>query len=119
MMAPRLNTFHINAPLPNVSNFLSEKLMALPTANRNDGKTRSVGVKPNHAAWSSGEKAGAEPGLFTIIIKTMVIPRNTSSARNRSGFWVISIIKIKKAKRAVILGDINKVIKTVIYNSAA
>ena len=30
--------------------------MALPTANKNDGKTRSVGVKPNQAACSSGEK---------------------------------------------------------------
>ena len=55
MIAPRLNTRHMYAPLLMPSNFFMEKLMALPTANKNEGKTRSVGVKPNQAAWSSGE----------------------------------------------------------------
>ena len=61
------------------------KLIAFPTANIKEGKTRSVGVKPFQGACSSGAKVVAPlPGVFTIIIKQMVIPRKTSSARKRS-----------------------------------
>jgi hypothetical protein len=61
-----------------------EKLIAFPTANKNDGKTRSVGVKPCHSACSRGEKGKAPlPGVFTIIIKQIVIPLKTSRERNR------------------------------------
>jgi hypothetical protein len=73
-----------------LSNLRVVKLMALPTANRKDGNTRSVGVKPNQAACSSGANGCAPlPGVFTMIIKQMVIPRKTSSERNLSGFWFI------------------------------
>ena len=61
-----------------------EKLIALPTANKKEGNTRSVGVKPCHAACSNGLKGAAPlPGVFTMIIKQMVIPLNTSRERNR------------------------------------
>lgn len=80
----RLNTFLKNAASL-ISLYLPrEKLIALPTANKNDGKTRSVGVNPCHCACSSGEKASAPlPGVFTIIIKQIVIPLKTSRERNR------------------------------------
>ena len=62
-----------------------EKLIALPTANKKEGKTRSVGVNPCHAACSKGLKGTAPlPGVLTIIIKQIVMPRNTSNERNRS-----------------------------------
>ena len=77
----RLPILRKNAPLS--SSLFLEKLSALPTANRNDGKTRSVGVKPNQAAWSSGAHCTApEPGAFTMIIKHMVIPLKISSVVN-------------------------------------
>jgi hypothetical protein len=58
--------------------------MALPTANIKDGNTRSVGVKPFQWAWCSGAKVVASlPGMFTIIIKQIVIPLKTSSAVKR------------------------------------
>jgi hypothetical protein len=57
--------------------------MALPTANKKDGKTKSVGVKPFHCACKNGAKVAApSPGVFTIIIKQMVIPLNTSRDKN-------------------------------------
>ena len=64
-----------------------EKLIALPTANKNEGNTRSVGVKPCHEACSNGAKGAAPlPGVFTMIIKQIVIPLKTSSAKNLSCF---------------------------------
>jgi hypothetical protein len=58
--------------------------MALPTANINDGKTRSVGVKPFQLACSSGGYVvGPLPGVLTMIIKQTVMPRKISRARNR------------------------------------
>ena len=76
-------------------NFFIEKLMAFPTANKKEGKTRSVGVKPNQAACSSGANGAAPlPAVLTIIIKQIVIPRNTSSERKRLAFW--SIVQFKK-----------------------
>jgi hypothetical protein len=62
---------------------LITKLMALPTANIKEGNTRSVGVKPFQDACSRIEKVGEPPGVFTIIIKQMVIPLNTSRAVKR------------------------------------
>ena len=60
------------------------KLMALPTANKNDGKTKSVGVKPFHLACCRGAKVKEpSPEVFTMIIKQMVRPLKTSRARNR------------------------------------
>ena len=58
--------------------FFITKLIALPTANMKEGKTKSVGVKPCYAAWFNGAYAVALlPGVFTIIIKQTVMPRNT------------------------------------------
>ena len=66
-----------------VVNFDFEKLSALPTANKKEGNTRSVGVKPNQSAWVKGAQCAApEPGELTIIIKQMVIPRKMSSVVN-------------------------------------
>ena len=81
----RLITF-VRKALLLMSLYLSnEKLIALPTANKNDGKTRSVGVKPNQVACSSGGYGLAPlPGVLTMIIKQMVIPLKTSNAKKRS-----------------------------------
>src|SRR5579875_4046489 len=71
--------------------------MALPTANKKEGNTRSVGVKPCHCACSSGAKGVAPlPGVFTIIIKQMVMPRNTSNAKKRSDTLFINRVFIVK-----------------------
>jgi hypothetical protein len=54
--------------------------MALPTANRKKGKTKSVGVQPCQLAWAKGLKVLAqEPGLFTKIINATVAPLKTSN----------------------------------------
>src|ERR1700744_2567150 len=67
------------------SYFPPEKLRALPTANKKEGKTRSVGVNPNQGAWSSGTYGSApEPGAFTMIMKQIVNPLKISSDRKRS-----------------------------------
>jgi len=60
-----------------------EKLIALPTINKNEGKTRSVGVRPFQRECISGANGGALPLLLTIIIKQTVIPRNISSDKKR------------------------------------
>ena len=78
----RLNIFDSTAPLPICWYFFIVKLIALPTANKKDGKTRSVGVKPFQAAWFSGQKAPLLPGVLTMIMKQIVIPRKTSSDKN-------------------------------------
>jgi hypothetical protein len=58
--------------------------MALPTANKKEGKTRSVGVNPCHAACCNGEKVVAPlPDVLTMIIKQIVMPLKTSRAGNR------------------------------------
>ena len=87
------STFLKKAPEPNSRYLSNEKLMALPTANKNDGNTRSVGVKPCQVACSRGAKGVAPlPGVFTMIIKQMVMPRNTSSERKRcNGGRIIKI----------------------------
>src|ERR1700744_62066 len=86
----RLNILPNTAPLSICANFFMVKLMALPTAKRKEGNTRSVGVNPFHLAWLSGQKA-SPPGLLTMIIKQIVIPRNTSRDKNRG--WVSAIIQ--------------------------
>ena len=64
------------------SYFFKLKLAALPTTKRNVGKTRSVSVKPCHAACLNGAYILDQlPGVFTITIRAMVIPRSTSRAR--------------------------------------
>lgn len=61
-----------------------EKLIAFPTANKKEGNTRSVGVNPCHEACNSGANGVAPlPGVFTIIMKHTVMPRNTSSDKKR------------------------------------
>jgi hypothetical protein len=57
--------------------------MALPTANKKEGNTKSVGVNPFHSACKNGANVAApSPGVFTMIIKQIVIPLNTSSDKN-------------------------------------
>ena len=66
-----------------VFHFDITKLMAVPMAKRKDGYTRSVGVNPFHFAWCKGEYANSPlPGVFTMIIKQMVIPRKVSRAKD-------------------------------------
>src|SRR5690606_4432812 len=58
------------------------KAMALPTANRKNGYTRSVGVRPCQAACSRGAKICDQlPGLLTRIIRQTAAPLNTSKER--------------------------------------
>src|SRR4051812_12144329 len=92
--AVRLIIFQTTSELLCPANFFIAKLMALPTANKNEGNTRSVGVKPNQAAcWSGAKGVAPLPGVFTIIIKQIVIPRKTSSERNLFGFLSIGVNK--------------------------
>lgn len=51
----RVIIFFRKAFVPAASNFGITKAIALPTANRKKGKTRSVGVHPCQEACSSGE----------------------------------------------------------------
>src|SRR5438046_2563388 len=52
----RFSTFFKKEGVPSARYLSSEKLMALPTAKRKEGNTRSVGVKPCQPACSSGAK---------------------------------------------------------------
>jgi len=80
-----LNILVRNAELLISLYLCNEKLIALPTANKNEGKTRSVGVNPCQVACKSGGYGSAPlPGVLTIIIKQIVIPLKTSNAKNRS-----------------------------------
>src|SRR5688500_4754543 len=84
------NIFRRKAEWFNCWSFSNEKLIALPTAKRNEGNTRSVGVNPCQSACSNGSKGVAPlPGLFTIIMKQTVSPRNTSSARKREAGLIV------------------------------
>lgn len=86
----RFITLPKKAPSPRARYFSIEKLIALPTAKRKDGNTRSVGVKPCQLACRSGEKGVApSPGVLTIIMKQTVNPRKTSSARKRDADLII------------------------------
>jgi hypothetical protein len=85
MSAVRLKILNITNALFSFSHLGKTKLIALPTANKNDGKTKSVGVNPFQLACKNGAKVAApSPGVFTIIIKQIVIPLNTSRDRNLS-----------------------------------
>src|SRR5665647_2465616 len=93
----RLKIFINTVPCDKFVYFFCEKLIALPTANKKDGKIKSVSVNPLHCACISGEKGVTPlPGVFTIIIKHIVIPRKISSDKKRI-FGLISI-KIGKGK---------------------
>jgi len=91
-MAVLLNIFPKTSAWLKVFHFAITKLMAFPTAKRKDGNTRSVGVNPCQCACSSGEYVNLLPDVFTIIIKQIVIPLNTSKARNRC-FGAIVMVK--------------------------
>jgi hypothetical protein len=47
--------------------------IAIPIMNRNEGKIRSAGVRPFHAAWSKNH-GGYGPELSTKIIPIIVSP---------------------------------------------
>ena len=80
----RFKIFQTTLCVGMVTHLLITKLMAFPTANKNDGKTKSVGVKPFQGECSKGENVVASfPDVFTIIIKQTVMPRNTSKATFR------------------------------------
>src|ERR1700759_3228953 len=91
MMAVLRNIFPRTAAWLNVFHFAMAKLIAFPTAKRNEGNTRSVGVNPCQCACSRGEYVNLLPDVFTMIIKQIVIPLNTSRARNR-GLAAIAIV---------------------------
>ena len=62
----------------------SENQADTPIAKRNDGNTRSVGVKPCQCACCNGpQETSPLPGVLTMIIRAMVMPRKMSSARMR------------------------------------
>jgi hypothetical protein len=51
--------------------------------NMKKGNTKSVGVSPSHNACLKGENTNSQlPGLFTIIIPEIVMPRITSKERS-------------------------------------
>src|SRR5690349_8465806 len=85
MMNVRFKILPTTSPSDFDAHFSITKLNALPTANRNEGKTRSVGVNPCQCAWWSGENVVSPlPGVFTMIMKQIVMPRKTSSEVKRS-----------------------------------
>ena len=83
-MAVRRQIFARAAPPGLCPNRFSENHADVPIAKRNDGNTRSVGVNPCHAAWCNGPQATLSlPGVFTMIMNAIVMPRKMSSARMR------------------------------------
>jgi hypothetical protein len=83
MSAVRFVIFNKKTGLLNLSHLGKTKLMALPIANKKEGNTKSVGVKPCQLACIKGAKVCApSPGVLTMIIKQMVIPLKTSSDKN-------------------------------------
>jgi hypothetical protein len=83
MSAVRFVILNRKAGPLNLSHLGKTKLIALPMANKKEGNTKSVGVKPFQLACIKGAKVCApSPGVFTKIIKQMVIPLNTSKERN-------------------------------------
>ena len=76
----RVITFFQKIASPAASRRGITNAIALPTAKRKKGNTRSVGVKPCHGACSSGSNICPQlPGLFTRIIRHTVAPLKTSS----------------------------------------
>ena len=77
----RFTTFFQKSVGVPFSNLGITKAMALPTANKKKGKTKSVGVHPCQLACAKGLNiCPQEPGLFTRIIKATVAPLKTSNA---------------------------------------
>ena len=65
-----------------------EKTVETPTRNRKVGKTRSVGVKPFHAACFIAQYAfWPSPLLLTMIMKPMVSPRKHIERNHPRGFY--------------------------------
>lgn len=80
----RKRIFFSTSADPSASYLEIENASALPTANRKNGKTRSVGVQPSQGACFSGAYTYFPlPGVLTSTIPAMVIPRKMSRARNR------------------------------------
>src|SRR5450432_3100092 len=92
MMAVLLKIFPSTSAWLNVFHLAITKLIAFPTAKRNEGNTRSVGVNPCQRACSRGEYVNLLPDVFTMIIKQIVIPLKTSRAKNRC-FGAIVIVE--------------------------
>ena len=85
MRATRLIMRNSAGPENSKLNFLREYHIATPEIKRNEGKTRSVGVHPCHEACLSGAYTWLHvPGVFTMIMKTTVIPLNTSRDISRA-----------------------------------
>ena len=79
MSKVRLITFFQNSAAPAASKRGITKAMALPTANKKNGKTKSVGVTPCQGACIKGPKIWLQlPGLFTRIMSATVAPLKTS-----------------------------------------
>jgi hypothetical protein len=79
MRTTRLITRNSEGPENSKLNFLREYHIAPPEIKRKEGKTRAVGVHPCHDACLNGAYTWLHvPGVFTMIIKTTVIPLNTS-----------------------------------------
>src|SRR5699024_1529473 len=75
----RLMTFPQNTPSPASRRRGMTNAIALPTAKRKNGNTKSVGVTPCHEACFKGAYICPQlPGLFTNIINATVAPRKTS-----------------------------------------
>jgi hypothetical protein len=79
MSRERVITFLRKVAVPASSNRGITNDKAFPTANKKNGKTRSVGEQPCQGAWASGAyKFDQLPGLFTSIMNATVAPRKTS-----------------------------------------
>lgn len=75
---------------------LKENHVDAPVMKTKDGKTKSVGVKPCHLACSSMLKAiDQSPGVLTIIIKHIVMPRKISRDSKR----IFILLILAKCKR--------------------
>ncbi len=66
-----------------------------PMINIKNGNTRSVGVKPCHDACLNGAYIELhDPGLFTMIMPAIVMPRKMSSESRRLLDCFIEIVFI-------------------------
>ncbi len=68
---------------PRASRASKANAIEAPTTKTKVGNTRSVGVRPFHAAWFMKPHEPGPPLLFTMIMKAMVMPRRTSSESSR------------------------------------
>ena len=115
MSSVRLNILSRKAEFVMAASLSAEKLMAFPTAKRKEGNTRSVGVNPCHAACEKGPKGVAPlPGELTIIIKHIVMPRNTSSARKRLDALIV--FRIKRLLKYRVAASSKNFMNVVIFN---